>query len=734
MFKKKDIQYSIDTLNIEKNNLVIIGWANSENPSELVKISVTDFQGNPISCRIDHMMRNDVAIARYNRIMEEPFGFKLSFQYAKKECYFLKLYNNKDSVTVKLSRQYIWLDNTLKRVASSLQSGKLYSAVSKKPMSYNQWFRETAPNSHDLAKQKMYVFQGKTPTFSIVIPLYKTPTSFLNDLILSILAQTYSRFEVCFADGSPAENKLDTCVKQMSHNDPRFHYKFIGENKGISGNTNEAVKMSSGDFIILCDHDDTLAPNALFEFAKAISNDAECDAIYSDEDKIDGSGKKHFEPHFKPDFNVDLLSSTNYICHLFGVRRTLVEKYGAFDSAYDGAQDYDFILRMTEHARKIIHVSKILYHWRTHAQSTSSNPESKMYAFDAGAHAIEAHYRRVWPNIKIDHVDNGISLGIYRTHFLFDQYPLISVIIPNMDHTEDLDKVLHSVINQTTWKNLEFIIIENNSKLTQTFEYYKKIEKEFSQVHVIKYEGDFNYSKINNFGVKQAHGNYLLFMNNDVEMIEPSSIQEMIGYCQRNDVGIVGCRLLYEDDTIQHAGVVIGVKGIAGHVFNGCPSDNATYFNRAMTAQDYSAVTAAVMLMKRDVFNQIHGFDENFAVAFNDIDLCLRTRAINKLVVYTPYACFHHYESKSRGYEDTYEKQLRFVSEIKLFLQKWKEIVLNGDPYYNPNLTVHSNDYAIRNLYVERIGGSYYGKHYIHDILTKTPEEIVVHPSKNETE
>lgn len=725
MLKTKDIMYNIDVIQKESGTLRVIGWANSANPSEEVAISVTDDHGNPIDSNIVRTTRYDVSMARYGKIVECYFGFNLTFPYTKNGSCQITFKNENDFKNVTINEKYIKL-NHLRLKMAALRHAMTHKNKKDRnsPDYYDWWYRQVQPRFSDLVEQKTTSFPPNAPKFSIVIPLYNTPEKYLSELCKSIKNQTYRKFDVCFADGSPENHNLGSIINKSVYGDTRFHYKFIGENRGISGNTNEAVQMSTGDFIVLCDHDDLLTPNALFEFAHAIIKNPECDCLYSDEDKINEDGKL-FDPHFKPDFDIDMLTSVNYICHLFAVRKTLIDKYGAFDSHFDGAQDYDFIFRMTEKSRKIVHVTKVLYHWRTHQESTSSNPESKLYAFTAGANAIRAHYQRVWPNIEIEKIDTGISYGIYHTYFKFTEFPLVSIIIPNKDHVEDLDKALRSVITKGSWKNLEIIVVENNSTETCTFEYYKNIVNAFPQVHVVQYEGEFNYSKINNFGAEFAHGSYLLFMNNDVELIEPDSIRQMMGYAQRDDVGIVGCRLLYEDDTIQHAGVIIGIGGVADHIFRGRHSENDTYFNRAMVAQDYSAVTAAVMLMKSDIFHKINGFDETFAVAFNDIDICLRTRKLNKLVVYTPYAAFHHYESKSRGYEDTYEKQLRFESEIKLFLLRWKNIIVKGDPYYNPNFTIRTNDYSLRDLSEERIGEPYYTRSRLRDILTLSPEEIV---------
>ena len=439
--------------------------------------------------------------------------------------------------------------------------------------------------------------------------------------------------------------------------------------------------------------------------ASAINEHPGCDVIYSDEDKLDMDGGALFDPHFKPDFNPDLLTSVNYICHLFVVKRTLLEQVGGFRNEYDGAQDYDFIFRCTEAAKEIYHIPRVLYHWRCHQDSTASNPESKLYAFEAGARAIMAHYERC--GIPAEAVEKGVDYGIYHTRFRIPGEPLVSVIIPNKDHAADLDLCIRSIIERATYKNLEFVVIENNSTESETFTYYEKLQKEFPQVRVVCWEREFNYSAINNFGAQFAEGEYLLFLNNDTEIVSPGLFEEMLGFCQRPEVGIVGARLLYQDDTIQHAGVVIGFGGIAGHTFIGLHEAENSYFHRAMCAQDYSAVTAACMMTKAEVFRQAGGFTEELAVAFNDIDYCMKVRALGKLVVYAPYAVMHHYESKSRGLEDTPEKVARFNREVAVFARRWPDILKNGDPYYNPNLTLRKSNFALRDLLKEKIGEPY---------------------------
>ena len=686
------MKYRFESIMKKNDSIKISGFIVGHQPTDVAIFKY--FVGN----REEHIeyttvVRNDVSNKYFQKTYKNSYGFSIILPLKKQAELQVSIGN--ETHIFHINQIFLGWESFIIKLRNSKFVVKLKEFIRnlyQRKVTYKSWFKLTKASKEELIKQKEYKWAEDAPLFSIVVPLYRTPKGYLKELIESIEAQTYVKWELCMADGSP-DNKLEMFVK--SYQDERIKYRYIGENLGISGNTNKAVEMATGDFIVLCDHDDLITPDALFEFAKEIVADKEVDSIYSDEDKIDEKSYDVFDPSFKPDFNIDMLRSQNYICHLYGVRRELVEKYGMFNSEYDGAQDYDFILRMSEHSRKIAHVAKILYHWRTHQGSTALNPESKMYAYDAGARAIGAHYARVLPEIQIERIENGYTLGMYHTVFKFNEYPLISVIIPNKDHTDDLDKAIRSMIEKGTWPNLEFIVVENNSTEEKTWEYYKKIEKEYSQVKVVYYDGIFNYAKINNFGVRHARGEYYLFMNNDVELIEPDSLKEMMGYGQRNDVGAVGCRLLYEDNTIQHAGVIVGEIGVAEHIFKK-QIEGMTYHARAMLTQDMSAVTAAVMLVKKEVFEKVEGFDERFAVAFNDIDICMKIREDKKLIVYAPYACFHHYESKSRGAEDTPEKIERFINEVNLFNSKWRSFIENGDPYYNCNFSKKHTDCRLR--------------------------------------
>ena len=741
------MKYKIDVVRIRENSITLNGWVVGKDPEARAEFFVEDAQHRPIAFQYVSTRRDDVSQIYYKKIYDRDFGFDIRFPYERGKDYYLIIRCEGRKARIKYNEQLIekrasvaykrmqkirdlmnmetvhvamdfWKENGLR--ALILKSKHKIQGLDN-DYDYGEWYELTKPSKEELERQRNTHFDYE-PRLSIVIPVYKTPERYLQEMLDSIVSQTYSKWEVCIADGSPRGESRERLIKRYADRDTRFKYVILGENKGISGNTNAAMDMAQGDFLVLADHDDTLTPDALFECVKAMNEDPLYDVIYSDEDKLDMDGQALFDPHFKPDFNPDLLTSVNYICHLFVVNRNLVEAIGGFRQEFDGAQDYDFIFRCTEQARKVHHIPKVLYHWRCHMNSTASNPESKMYAFEAGARAIKAHYDRM--GIAVDSVEKGVDYGIYHTRFHLDEEPLVSVIIPNKDHRADLDLCLTSLLDKGTYRNLEVIVVENNSTEPETFDYYEELQEKRKNVRVVTWKREFNFSAINNYGVTFAHGEYLLFLNNDVEVIEPDVIREMLGYARRDDVGIVGARLLYQDDTIQHAGVVIGFGGIAGHTFIGLHQAENSYFHRAMCAQDYSAVTAACMMSKRSLFDQVWGFREELAVAFNDIDYCLKIRSLGKKVVYNPYALLYHYESKSRGLEDTPEKVERFNREVARFIGYWPEIVINGDPYYNPNLTLRKSNFALRDLLKEKIGEPYNLEVYLPYMEPKVQEKV----------
>ena len=555
---------------------------------------------------------------------------------------------------------------------------------------YEEWYRNHRPTKDELEQQRKEKFSYE-PLISILVPVYRTPEEFLMQMIQSVRRQTYGNWELCIANADPSDENVVRILKTASRKDERIRVTEVPENEGIAQNTNAAFAIAKGAYIGLLDHDDLLTADALYEVVKALNQKERPAVVYSDEDKVTTDLSEHFQPFMKPDFNKDLLRSNNYICHFFVAEKQLVEEVGGFRGAFNGAQDYDLILRCTEKAEHITHIPRILYHWRVHKASTADNPASKMYAFDAGKRAIEEHLKRCGETGVVSHTKD---LGFYRVQYQMSGNPLVSIIIPNKDHVDMLDKCLRS-IQKSSYRNYEVIIVENNSVEEATFDYYKKIASD--RIRVVYWEGIFNYSAINNFGAKAAQGEYLLLLNNDVEVITENWLEELLSNCQRPDVGIVGAKLYYPDDTVQHAGIIIGIGGVAGNVFVGLPRKFTGYFHKASIQQDLSAVTAACMMVKRSVYEEMGGLEEKLQVAFNDVDFCLRVRKAGYLVVFDPYVELYHYESKTRGAENTKEKVRRFQTEIEYMRSHWLDLLKKGDPMYNPNLTLTKWDYSLKN-------------------------------------
>ena len=561
---------------------------------------------------------------------------------------------------------------------------------------YESWYREHAPKEEELSRERRTALR-EGPLISILVPAFRTPEKYFREMIQSVQDQTYGNWELCIADASGEPDagdsgfSVEASALAFSAADPRIHYKKLEVNAGIAENTNAAMDMAAGSYIAFLDHDDLLAPQELFKNVQAVLSQG-ADLIYSDEDKITADGGKHFQPHFKPDFNLDLLRSNNYITHFLVVKKSLAEEAGRFRREMNGAQDYDFIFRCTEKAQKICHVPEILYHWRTHEESTADNPMSKQYAYEAGKRAIEGSLKRA--GVKGD-VELLPDFGFYRVKYALTEEPLVSVIIPNKDSAETLKECLDALFN-ASYKNIEVVIVENNSTERSTFEYYRQLSQN-EHIHLVRWKKEFNYSAINNYGVKYAGGRYLLFLNNDVRgTISDGWLTEMLSVCQREDVGAVGAKLYYPNKHIQHAGIVVGMGGIAGAMFTDLPKQRSGYMHKASLMQDMSAVTAACMLVKREAFEKAGGFSERLAVAFNDVDLCLKIGKCGYRVVYDPYAELYHDESRTRGPEDSPEKIRRFQNEIEYMRSEWTDILKNGDPNYNKNLSLKKWNYSLR--------------------------------------
>ena len=573
--------------------------------------------------------------------------------------------------------RYTWM-----KTRDKLRHRQNYLALANKPLYTPQ----------ELEAQRNHRFP-KDVVFSIVVPLYNTPVEFLHEMIRSVEDQTYGKWELCMADGSDGEHgEVGKICRAYARKNNRIKYKKLEKNLGISGNTNACLDMASGDYIGLFDHDDLLHPAALYEVMKAICEQG-ADFIYTDENTFHHKPEDAFCPHFKPDYAPDTLRANNYICHFTVFKRSLLSGVGKFRPECDGSQDFDMVLRLTEKAKKIVHIPKILYYWRAHAGSVADSVGAKPYVIEAAHRAVRDHLQRV--GLKGEVLDTVVP-SMYRIRYEINGAPLVSILIPNCEHKADLQVCLESIYEKTTYRNFEVIVIENNSTSGEIFQYYKEIQKKWKNLKVVTWEKHFNYSAINNFGAKFAKGKHLLLLNNDVEIISPDWIQEMLMFSQRNDVGAVGAKLYYPDDTVQHAGLGLGLLTLAGHLHRHFDRRHPGYMGRLIYAQNLTGVTAACMMIRRDVWNRVKGLDETFEVAFNDVDLCMRIRQAGYLIVWTPFAELYHYESKSRGIEDTPEKRKRFEGEVHRFQTRWRKELDAGDPYFNPNFSLDKEDFTIK--------------------------------------
>ena len=533
---------------------------------------------------------------------------------------------------------------------------------------------------------------------SILVPLYNTPLNFLDEMIGSVLAQTYQNWELCLADGSDQNhNEVEARCHEYLAKEKRIVYKRLEKNEGIAGNTNQCFAMATGEYIGLFDHDDVLHPSALYEYVKVI-NEQDADYIYCDETTFKGDSIDNMITlHFKPDFAPDNLRANNYICHFSVFSRVLLEGTELFRSGFDGSQDHDMILRLTANAKKVVHVPKLLYYWRSHKQSVASDISAKPYAIAAAKGAVADHLTRCgFKNFEIKSTRAFDTIFEIKYEILSEDK--ISILIPNKDHVEDLRCCIDSIRERTTYSNYEIIIIENNSEDRATFDYYKTLEKQ-ENITVVIYKGSFNYSSINNFGAGFATGKYLLLLNNDTQVISMNWLENMLMYAQRPDVGAVGAKLYYSDRTIQHAGVVIGLGAhrTAGHTHYKINYDNLGYMGKLCYAQNVSAVTGACLMVKKSIYDALGGLDECFRIALNDVDFCLRIRQQGYLNVFTPFAELYHFESASRGVDivDAAKAQ-RYEEESALFRKRWKEVLEKGDPYYNPNFSLDYSDYSLK--------------------------------------
>lgn len=571
-----------------------------------------------------------------------------------------------------------------------------YKKIERQAM--ERYGTKSFPTSEEAQKQRETKF-SRMVKVSILVPLFNTAEEFLREMIESVTSQTYENWELCLADGSDeAHSDVARIVKEYQNKDGRGRivYKKLDENEGISGNTNQCLTLATGEYIGLFDHDDILHPTALYEYVKVI-NEKGADYIYCDETTFkSGDINKMLTMHFKPDYAIDNLRANNYICHFSVFARELLDGTELFRSRFDGSQDHDMILRLTDRAKCVVHVPKLLYYWRSHPGSTAAGIEAKPYAIESAKGAVADHLRRHgFEHFQI--TSTRAFETIFKIRYQIIGSPLISIIIANKDHVEDLKRCVSSIFEKSTYENFEIIIVENGSTRKSIFDYYEELS-ENSKIKIVTYEGDFNYSAVNNLGVKHAAGDYILLLNNDTQVITVNWIEELLMYAQREDVGAVGAKLYYGDKTIQHAGVVLalGAHRTAGHSHYKQHRDNLGYMGRLCYAQNVSAVTGACLLVKKTLFDQVGGLEEDFAISLNDVDFCLKLRQKGYLNVFTPFAELYHFESISRGLDDRGEKAKRYERESSDFRKKWQEVLDAGDPYYNPNFSLDRSDFALK--------------------------------------
>ncbi|WP_051308925.1 glycosyltransferase family 2 protein [Desulfogranum japonicum] len=533
------------------------------------------------------------------------------------------------------------------------------------------------------------------PTISLLTPVYNVPESFLRDCVQSVLLQSYPHWELCLADDGSSAAHIRPVLEELSRKDTRIKVVCLDENKGIAGATNAAASLATGEYIGFLDNDDELTRDALLEVVRLL-NEQKADIIYSDECIVNSAGEL-LECHYKPDYSPDLLRTHNYITHFLVIRRELFQQVGGVGTEYNGAQDYDLLLKVTDKTNAIRHIPQVLYRWRTIETSTSANPDAKSYAHDAGKKALQASLQR--QNVAADVLDANLPF-YYRVRRQLTHQPLVSIIIPFHNQPQLLQQCIESVVTVTSYDNIEILGVSNNSDDPAVFELMNALSHKYEQVRFFEFNHPFNYSEINNYAVNLSKGEHVVLMNNDIEVLNHDWLACMLEHSQREDVGAVGAKLYYPDDTIQHAGVILGIGGFAGHAHRHADRKDPGYFNRLNCIQDFSAVTAALLMVKRRLYDHVGGLDEeHLGIALNDVDFCLKLREAGFLNVFTPYAEAYHHESASRGYEDTAAKKKRFNKEVAYFKERWAEILEHGDPYYNLNLCTYREDFA-RDTYV----------------------------------
>ena len=667
------LRYNIESVTADSDLVCISGWAWStlQSPEELrnsqIRFAVTDADGQNIPYGKQIHSRHDVAVALYDKDLNIEAGFHIFFLSSGKLPYRLILQDDAMKADIEIA---------------DLQknSGPLDPWIVG--FDYETWWKAHSITASELQQQRESSAHGG-PLISVLVPIYHTPEVFLREMIASVQAQSYPNWELCLADGSEEDPVPGNIIRSMALEDARIRYLHLEKNLGISGNSNASLGMANGEWIALLDHDDLLEPNALWEAIQAMK-DPLVDAIYSDEDKIDRNGEHPDSPNFKPDYNEDYLLSCNYIAHLFLTRTKIARAVQGFHSEFDGSQDHDLILRCTEKARKIVHIPKVLYHWRMHPASTSVNTESKTYCFDAGKRAIEAFLHRHHLQAEVAMLEH---LGWYRVTYFSSLTPKISILIPSRDKTHLLKTCLNSIFQHTAYPNFEICILDHGSVEDETFAYYQSLASSPVPVRILSWKKEGNVSAMHNWAVKQCDGELLLFLSGGTEVITSSWLEHMCADCMREGTSAVGAKLLHDDSTIAHAGFITGLGGIAGSPYVNYPDGALGFLGTAMVKRDVSAVSAACMMVRREIWEKVQGMDEQLALAYHDIDFCLKIRQHGGCILFDPDVRLFHHASGTHSGEGMPEQQERLKAETAYMQQKWSGVLSEGDPYYSPNFS-----------------------------------------------
>ncbi|KAJ80455.1 Glycosyltransferase, GT2 family [Enterococcus faecalis] len=709
----EDIKVIFDSIYRDKttNNLTITGWALDTITKESPTFTINN--ENQVSAyNIQRVLREDVNqiyqtdpaieagfVVTLEGIKQKkvlPFHFQSSAHVVTVDFPLNKKYPVIPGTEDKVTRLWIKAKKGFKYMAKNGISHTIQRAKIEKlrnQASYPNWLARNEVLDIEAMTQEIATFHYQ-PKISIAMPVYNVEEKWLRLCIDSILNQVYTNWELCMADDASTDPNVKKILTEYQQLDERIRVVFREQNGHISEATNSALAIATGEFVALLDNDDELAINAFYEVIKVLNENPELDLIYSDEDKIDMDGNRS-DPAFKPDWSPDLLLGTNYISHLGVYRRSILEEIGGFRKGYEGSQDYDLVLRFTEKTTKerITHIPKVLYYWRMLPTSTAVDQGSKGYAFEAGLRAVQDALVRRGIN---GHATHGAANGLYDVYYDIESEKLVSIIIPTKNGYKDVQRCVSSIIEKTTYQNYEIIMADNGSTDPKMHELYAEFEQQLpGRFFVESIDIPFNFSTINNRAAKKAHGEYLLFLNNDTEVITENWLTLMVSFAQQERIGCVGAKLLYPNNTVQHAGVILGLGGVAGHGHYGYPHGDLGYFGRLAINVNYSAVTAACLLMKKADFDAVGGFEEAFTVAFNDVDLCLKVQALGRDNVWLHEAELYHFESQTRGYDDKGKKKKRFEQEKVMMEEKWGPLIEN-DPFYNPNLTRDIPNFSLR--------------------------------------